>query len=107
MPRKSSIGEVKSSSKLLLLLTAYDHILGDGATEVGGAFVGLHQLGLWHHKEVRIEGARAAAAIAGAISEQSCCRCLRAHMEEVGANAGRRRRYKISSTLGTFLSGLT
>lgn len=90
-----------------MLLTAYDHILVDGATEVGGAFVGLDQLGLWHHEEVRIEGARAAAAIAGAISEQCRCRCLRAHMEEVGTNAGRRRRYKIIPTPGTFLSRLT
>lgn len=92
--------------RALAKLTVDDHVALCGATEVGGAFVSIHQRSLWHHQKVRVLNARAAAAITGAVRHQGVGGGLSAHVEVVRANA-REEKTKIRFEFKKFFRQLT
>lgn len=72
-----------------MILTRYDHILLDGATEVGGVLVGILKGCLWHHQKIGIQIVGTIAAVAVLIGHQGGSGNHISHVEVIGANAFR------------------
>jgi len=68
-------------------LTRYDHILFNGATEVGGVLVAVFKGRLWHHEEIGIQIVGTIAAIAVFIGHHGRGGNHITNIKVVGANA--------------------